>query len=235
MTGALALTALLMGLAGSAHCLSMCAAPAAAGVRACGGSPRVGWMAYHGGRILGYMLAGGLAAASVGAVSRWSEWSPALRPVWAVLHVAALALGLWLLVRGRQPAWLERLGRSTPVVTQPGADGWQRISGPAKAGALGLAWVAWPCGLLQSALVVAALANDAAGGATVMLVFALASAPALGVAPWLWARWTATSGRTVSAGVQAGAIRMAGALLAGASAWALGHDAISQLVAYCVG
>lgn len=235
MTGALALTALLMGLAGAAHCLAMCAAPSAAGVRACGGTPRVGWLAFHGGRILGYMLAGGLAAASVGAVSRWSELSPALRPVWAVAHVAALALGLWLLVRGRQPAWLERLGRSAPVPTRPDAQGWQRMRGPVKAGGLGLAWVAWPCGLLQSALVVAALANDAIGGATVMLVFALVSAPALGVAPWLWARWSATSGRTLSAGVQAGAIRLAGALLAGASAWALGHDALGRLVAYCIG
>jgi hypothetical protein len=35
--------------------------------------------------------------------------------------------------------------------------------------------------------------------------------------------------------VQAGAIRLAGALLAGASAWALGHDALGRLVAYCIG
>jgi len=233
MTGALALTALLMGLAGSFHCLAMCSAPSAAGVRACGGSPRAGWLAFHGGRLIGYALAGGIAAASVGAVARWSELSPALRPLWAVLHVAALALGLWLLVRGRQPEWLERAGRSPRQPAKPDARGWQRMSGPARAGGLGLAWVAWPCGLLQSALVVAALANDAAGGATVMLVFALASAPALGVVPWLWARWRTTSGRSLSVSAQAGAIRLAGALLAGASAWALGHDLIRRLVAFC--
>jgi sulfite exporter TauE/SafE len=234
MTGALALTALLMGLAGSAHCLAMCAAPSAAGVRACGGAPRAGWLAFHVGRLVAYTLAGGIAAASVGAVSRWSELSPALRPLWAVLHVAALALGLWLLVRGRQPPWLERAGR-LPRQPRPDAQGWQRMSGPVKAGGLGLAWVAWPCGLLQSALVVAALANDAAGGAAVMLIFAVATAPALGVAPWLWARWSATSGRAVSAGVQAGAIRLAGGLLAAASVWALGHDALGRLVAFCLG
>jgi sulfite exporter TauE/SafE len=235
MTGALALTALLMGLAGGAHCLAMCAAPSAAGVRACGASPRAGWVAFHGGRLLAYGLAGAIVAAGVGAVSRWSEWSPALRPVWAVLHVAALALGLWLLVRGRQPSWMERPGRWPRGAARADAQGWQRMAGPVKAGGLGLAWVAWPCGLLQSALVVAALANDAAGGAVVMLVFALATAPALGVAPWLWARWSAASGQALSAGVQAGAIRLAGALLAGASAWALGHDLFSRWVAYCIG
>lgn len=235
MTGALALTALLLGLAGSAHCLAMCAAPSAAGVHACGGSRRSGWTAFHAGRLVAYTLAGGVAAASVGAVSRWSELSPALRPIWAVLHVAALALGLWLLLRGRQPAWLERAGRTPGPAARPDAQGWQKMNGPVKAGSLGLAWVAWPCGLLQSALVVAALANDAAGGAAVMLIFALATAPALGVAPWLWARWSATSGRALSAGVQAGAIRVAGGLLAAASVWALGHDAFSRLAAYCLG
>lgn len=235
MTGALALTALLMGLAGSAHCLAMCAAPSAAGVRACGGSRRSGWLAFHAGRVAAYTVAGGVAAASVGAVSRWSELSPALRPIWAVLHVAALALGLWLLVRGRQPAWLERAGRTPVQATRPDARGWQKMNGPVRASGLGLTWVAWPCGLLQSALVVAALANDAAGGAAVMLIFALATAPALGVAPWLWARWSAASGQTLSAGVQAGAIRLAGGLLAAASVWALGHDALGRLIAYCLG
>ncbi|MEK8032838.1 sulfite exporter TauE/SafE family protein [Ideonella sp. DXS29W] len=234
MNGALVLTALLMGLAGSVHCVAMCAAPSAAGVRACGAGRREGWAAFHAGRLVAYTLAGALAAASVGAVSRWSALSPALRPIWAVLHVAALALGLWLLVRGRQPEWLERAGRTPTSAARPDAQGWQRMRGPVKAGGLGLAWVTWPCGLLQSALVVAALANDSMGGAAVMLVFGLATAPALGVAPWLWARWSAASGRSITAGVEAGAIRLAGALLAGASVWALGHDVLTRLVAFCL-
>ncbi|WP_374569204.1 sulfite exporter TauE/SafE family protein [Ideonella sp.] len=235
MTAALALTALLMGLAGSLHCAAMCGAPSMAAVRACGGSARNAWSAFHLGRLAGYALAGAVAAASVAALSHWSQLSPALRPLWALLHVAALALGLWLLIRGRQPDWLERAGRGAQRAAQPDAQGWQRMTGPAKAGGVGLAWVAWPCGLLQSALVVAALANNAAGGAAVMAVFAIASAPALGVAPWLWSRWATANGQVLSAGVQAGAIRLAGALLAAASVWALGHDVIRQIAIYCVG
>ncbi|MFO1340343.1 MAG: sulfite exporter TauE/SafE family protein [Burkholderiaceae bacterium] len=235
MDFALVLTALLMGLAGSLHCVAMCGATSAATVNACaGGRPRDAWTSFHLGRLAGYALAGAVAAASVGALARWSAWSPALRPLWTLLHVAALALGLWLLVRGRQPDWLERLGRSAPRPAQA-AGGWQRIQGPAKAGATGLAWVAWPCGLLQSALVVAALANTAWGGAAVMGAFAVASAPALGLAPWLWLRWQQRrDGAAVPAQVNAWAIRLAGAMLAAASGWAIGHDLIRQFIAYCV-
>lgn len=236
---ALAFTALLLGLAGSVHCVAMCAAPSAAAVRACTGAGRGrdAWSAFHVGRLVGYALAGAVAAASVGALARWSAWSPALRPLWTLLHIAALALGLWLLVRGRQPEWLERVGRGAQRSAAPAGSGWQRVHGPAKAGAAGLAWVAWPCGLLQSALMVAALANSAAGGAAVMGVFAVASAPALGLAPWLWGRWASGQGasaQVLSARVTGGAVRVAGGLLAAASAWALGHDLIRQAIAFCV-
>lgn len=236
---ALAVTALLLGLAGSVHCVAMCGAPSAAAVRACGGAGagRDAWSAFHLGRLFGYALAGAVAGASVGVLARWSSWSPAIRPLWTLLHVAALALGLWLLLHGRQPEFLERLGRGGRANARPDASGWQRMQGPVKVGAAGVAWVAWPCGLLQSALMVAALANDAAAGALVMTSFALASAPALGLAPWLWGRWATGRGAGapgLSARVNAGAIRLAGGLLAAASVWALGHDLIRQVVAWCV-
>jgi uncharacterized protein len=236
---ALLFTALLLGLAGSVHCVAMCGAPSAAAVRACGGPPRDAWSVFHLGRLAGYAAAGAVAAASIGALAQWSTWSPALRPVWTLLHVAALALGLWLLARGRQPEWLERAGRGAQRQI-PTTGGWQRIHGPAKAGAAGLAWVAWPCGLLQSALVVAALADSAWGGAATMGVFAMATAPALGLGPWLWGRLaggsaTGQSGvRQLSTRVNGLAVRLAGAMLAAASVWALGHDLIRQAVAFCL-
>jgi sulfite exporter TauE/SafE len=99
-----------------------------------------------------------------------------LRPVWTLLHAAAFVLGLWMLWQGRQPVWLESLGRGSARAAGPAA-GWQRVHGPVKAGAAGLAWAAWPCGLLQSALVLAALANGPAGGALVMTGFAPSSPP----------------------------------------------------------
>jgi sulfite exporter TauE/SafE len=235
VNAALLLTALLLGLAGSVHCVAMCGAPSAAAVRACRGGPREAWSAFHFGRLAGYAAAGAVAAASVGAVAQWSSWSPALRPVWTLLHVGALALGLWLLVRGRQPEWMERAGRGASR-EMPASGGWQRMHGPIKAGAAGMAWVAWPCGLLQSALVVAALADSAWGGAATMGVFAMATAPSLGLAPWLWGRMAGGMGgaRALSARVNGLAVRLAGGLLAAASVWALGRDLIRQAVAFCL-
>jgi sulfite exporter TauE/SafE len=96
--------------------------------------------------------------------------------------------------------------------------------------------VAWPCGLLQSALVVAALADSAWSGAATMGVFAMATAPSLGLAPWLWGRLAGSGGgaRVLSARVNGLAVRAAGGLLAAASVWALGHDLIRQAVAFCL-
>ena len=77
------------------------------------------------------------------------------------MQLAALGLGLWLLVTGRQPV-LERLGRAI-LPHRPTAG--KRMRGPAEAALAGGLWFAWPCGLLQSALLVAALANGPAAGA----------------------------------------------------------------------
>jgi len=228
---------LLMGLAGSVHCVAMCGATSAAAVGACTpGRQHTGWMSFHGGRLVGYMLAGAVAAGSVGALAGWSAWSPALRPLWTLAHVLALALGLWMLWQGRQPAWLENIGRAGARQVPAAGPGWQRIQGPGRAAAAGGLWFAWPCGLLQSALVVAALANSPWGGALTMGAFAVASAPALGLGPWLWLRWQRAGGQPSGLSAQATtwAVRFAGATLAAASAWAMGHDLIRQVVAYCV-
>ncbi len=224
---ALAFSALMLGLAGAPHCAAMCGAACAAVTRSAGHG---GASAFHVARVAGYALAGAVAASSVGALSALGQLSPALRPLWTLAHLAALALGLWLLWHGRQPAWVEGLGRSARLST-PDAQGWQRISGPLRAGAAGGVWVAFPCGLLQSALVMAALANTAVGGAAVMAAFGTASAAGLTLGPWLWMR-LGGAGTAVLAG--SWATRVAGAMLAAASAWAVGHDLIRQFVAYCI-
>jgi sulfite exporter TauE/SafE len=229
---ALLLSALLMGLAGSVHCVAMCSGPSAAAVAACGsGRPAGAWAGFHLGRLLGYTVAGAVVASSVSALAWLGAWTPALRPLWTLAHLAALALGLWLLWQGRQPEWLESLGRQTPRAS--GQGGWQRMNGPTRATAVGAVWWAWPCGLLQSALMVAALANGPWGGAAVMAVFALASSIALGLAPALWLR-LGGRGRQLDARIVSLAVRVSGAALAGASAWALGHGLWVKLIDYCL-
>ena len=221
------LSALALGLAGVPHCAAMCAAPCAA-VTGRGAVSPAAW-AFHGARVLSYAVAGAVAAGSVAALAALAAWSPLLRPVWTLLHAAALLLGLWMLWQGRQPLWLESMGRGSGRAAGP-ADGWQRMRGPAKAGMAGLAWAAWPCGLLQSALVLAALANSPAGGALVMTGFATVTAAGLMVGPALWA-WF--GGGAVAARVSVWAVRASGAMIALAAGFALTHGVWADFVAWC--
>jgi sulfite exporter TauE/SafE len=169
--------------------------------------------------LLAYAAAGALVAAGSSAlfeVVRGSAW---LRPLWTLLQVAGLMLGLWLLISGRPPFW--SLG--------PGPAQWLPVQGPGRqasspkrrpmlAFGLGLAWVGWPCGLLYAALAVATLASSPASGALVMGAFALTSATGLLALPlWLGRLALAERGEKVAAL----AIRGAGALLVAAGVWTL--------------
>jgi sulfite exporter TauE/SafE len=253
MDAALITSAALMGLAGAPHCTAMCGAPCAA-VSGQGG--RAGWLAFHGARVASYALAGGVVAASAGALATLAQASPALRPLWTLLHLAALALGLWLLWQGRQPAWLGRTGlaggrgsptlaaapvnasgRSGPAVATVALPlpGQTRRTAPLRRGVLtaglaGAAWAAWPCGLLHSALLVAAMTQTAAAGATAMAGFALASSAGLVWGPWLWRRIGERAGQRRA---EAWAARLAGAMLVAAALFALGHGLWHQVAVYC--
>ncbi|MFT3816163.1 MAG: sulfite exporter TauE/SafE family protein [Rubrivivax sp.] len=234
MEAALYASALALGLAGSPHCVAMCAAPCAA-VTGGQGRPQ---LAFHLTRAAAYAAAGALAAGSVNSLGLLAAASPMFKPLWSLVHAAALALGLWLLLMGRQPAWIERIGRR-PSLDAAGAatrGGWQVMRAPGRstrAAAAGALWVAWPCGLLQSAILVAALANTPLGGAGVMLAFAMATAVGLLAGPWLWRRLGPGGGAGAAVGVGTLGVRMAGALLAAASSFALFKGAWAAVAAYC--
>lgn len=184
-------------------------------------------------RVVGYAAAGAVVAAGVGALAALSAVSSGLQPLWLLMHLAALGFGLWLLFSGRQPAWLTGDGRErlavgviAPIHGPDKRSSWPHFG----AWLAGLAWVAWPCGLLQAALLMAALADDAFGGAAVMGVFALCTSPGLVAGPWLWRRWTGR-GSSASGGPSiAWALRASGALLAGATLWALAHNAYVRAI-----
>ena len=223
MITALAIAALAMGVAASPHCVVMCGSPCAA--LTCGG--RGDTLAFHAGRIAGYAAGGAVAAASVAALGAWTRDLPALRPVWLLVHLAFLGLGLWWLLAGAMPRVLTR-DAATPIrFVRPGGR-------PLRAGFAGIAWVAWPCGALQAALLLAALSDSGLGGAVVMACFAVASMPALAAAPWVWARWRQLTGRQGSAaGMTAWGYRVAGIGLAASSAWAVAIGSSQRLAALC--
>lgn len=217
MDWALVLAAALIGAAGSPHCVAMCAAPCHAIARGCGGAhPQQALAVWHLGRLLAYAAAGALAAAGTGALFDLARASAWLRPLWTLLQVAGLVLGLWLLFTGRLP--FQALGRG-PVAWLPMRGPDSAVTGRTRrlpAFGLGLAWVGWPCGLLYAALAVATLAQSAWSGALVMAAFALASAGGLVALPLLLARMAGRGERVAQL-----AVRGAGALLVTAGLWAL--------------
>lgn len=223
MQPTLALTALLMGLVGGPHCLAMCGAACAGLGQAAGPRKNSAILSFQAGRIAGYSLLGALAAASMQGLGWLTIQSAALRPVWTLFHVAAALLGLLLLFKARQPVWLESAGRSIWAKA--------RALGAGSGGAplvLGVLWALLPCGLLYSALLVAAMAGGPAEGATVMALFALGTSITMTAAPWLWLK---LRGRNTGNGDWG--MRLAGAALAASSGWALWMGLLHNTAPWC--
>jgi sulfite exporter TauE/SafE len=223
MQTSLALTALIMGLAGGPHCVAMCGAACAGIGQAAGAQQNRAHQSFQMGRWLGYSLMGGLAAFSVQALGWLTVESAVLRPVWSMLHVAAVVLGLLLIWQAKQPVWLDQSAQNL----------WAKIRklnsnlGKIAPVGVGVLWALMPCGLLYSALMVAALTGNAWDGAITMACFALGSGLSLGFAPWLLLKLK-------SLGDGAWGIRLAGLALASTSGWALWMGLAHNQAPWCV-
>ena len=174
------------------------------------------------GRVAGYSLLGAFAAASMQGLGWLTTQTTLMRPVWSLFHVAAVILGVSLLLLARQPVWLEETARRI----------WMRIRslqaawGQGAPLALGALWAFMPCGLLYSALLVAALAGRAADGALTMSLFALGSSVSLMVGPWLLLRLG-------QRGRGEWGMRLAGLALAVTSGWALWMGLAHDTAPWC--
>ncbi len=240
MQTTLAATALLMGLAGGPHCAAMCGAACAgigrasvtaSGVTGATQSPSALWI-FQIGRIVGYSTLGGVSAASMQGLGWLSVQSAALRPVWTLFHVAAALMGLMLLWQARQPIWLESSARKVWRGVRTATGGMHRGAAPL---AMGVLWSLLPCGLLYSALLVAAMSSNALEGAAVMALFALGSGVSLMAGPWLWLRLGSLRHRSQSKdGGAKWAIRIAGLALFATSGWALWMGLVHDTAPWCI-
>ena len=210
MQTTLATTALLMGLAGGPHCIAMCGAACAGIGHAAGERGTAAMWLFQVGRVLGYSALGALAAVTMQGLGWLTVQSAALRPVWTMFHAAVMVLGFVLIWKAQQPIWLEQAGRKMWSVARSLAVG-GGTAGPLILGAL---WTFLPCGLLYSALLVAALTGHALDGAFVMALFAIGTSVSMMLGPWLWLRFGSNSNGDWG-------VRLAGAALAGSAAWAL--------------
>jgi len=215
-----------MGLVGGPHCVAMCGAACAGLGQAAGPYKNRAILGFQAGRVLGYSALGALAAASMQGLGWLTVQSAALRPVWSMLHVGALVLGLLLVIKAEQPPWLERAGRRLWQAARQ----WGQRSGSAP-WVLGVLWALLPCGLLYSALLVAALAGSVLHGAMVMALFALGTSVSMVAGPWLWLR---LRGDAALGGHGHLGVRLAGAALALSSGWALWMALAHNAAPWCV-
>lgn len=204
------LSALVMGLVGGPHCVAMCGAACAGIARAAAPHEQRALWRWQASRVVGYALLGAVAGGTVQGMGWLGQQTVVLRPLWTMLHVAALLLGIVLLVQARQPAFLDGWAQGV----------WRRVRpvlvrlGPRAPVVLGLGWALMPCGLLYSALLVASLSASWWSGALIMAAFALGTLVSLAAGPWLML-WLAQA-RSGGWG-----IRLAGLALAATSGWAL--------------
>lgn len=180
-------------------------------------------LSFHLGRLAGYGTAGAVAAWAMGSLAWLTQHTMALRPAWTLMHVGVMAWGLMMMLQSRQPAWVEKAGRSV----------WQRvkpcIDAPGGVLAAGFLWALMPCGLLYSALLVAALSGGPAQGAVAMACFALGSGVWLVGGPWAWGRLRSR----LDAFRAEWGTRAAGGLLCGVAAWALWMDLVYKPSLWC--
>lgn len=223
MQTSLAVTALFMGLAGGPHCIAMCGAACAGIGQAAGERRNEAMWVFQLGRVLGYALLGGLAAASIQGLGWLTVQSAALRPIWTLFHVAAMLLGLLLLVRAQQPVWLDSAARRLWSGARTLAAG----RGRGAPLVVGMLWSLLPCGLLYSALLVAAMTSHLLEGAAVMALFALGTAVSMMAGPWLWLRLRGSGNGNWG-------VRLAGLALAISSAWALWMGLAHDAAPWCV-
>ena len=173
--------AFVAGFFGSAHCVGMCGGIAglyAVKVEILSLSRRLGLgLLYNAGRLLGYAVLGFLAAGIGGTLA---GLIPALAgPIRLLSGLVIILVGLRLAFDWRLLDVLERGGAVLWRRIAPSARGLLPVTSPWQALALGFLWGWLPCGLVYSALLIAATSGEALDGALVMTAFGLGTLPVM--------------------------------------------------------
>ncbi|HEY7758248.1 MAG TPA: sulfite exporter TauE/SafE family protein [Burkholderiales bacterium] len=193
MTAAIFGAVFLTGLLGGVHCAGMCGGIVAALAGQAGGKRLSLHLAYNGGRVLSYALAGALA----GAAGSLGLLLDGLLPVQLALYVLAnamlIGLGLYLAGVSSVVAWIERLGMALWRRIQPLTHNLLPADTLPRALGLGLLWGWLPCGLVYAVLTTALLTGDALDGAAIMAAFGLGTLPNLLLAGLALRRMTAVT------------------------------------------
>jgi hypothetical protein len=175
------LSAFLVGLLGGGHCVGMCGGIVGAVTLSLPGQqPQIPFLlAYNGGRITSYTIAGVLAGL-VGASSLFLDHVlPIEKALYALANIMLIALGLYLAGLWHGVLVLERAGSVLWKRLQPLSKKLLPLRSTLQTFLLGLLWGWLPCGLVYSVLVAALATGSAARGGLLMLAFGLGTLPTL--------------------------------------------------------
>lgn len=173
----LLISALLLGLLSSGHCLGMCGGLMAALSTQSAAHPNrlLFLLSYNLGRICSYAVAG-LLMGSLGWVIANSPAALLLRTLAALLLIG---MGLYMAGWGVPLKYLEQLGHKLWRYLQPFAARVLPIRSLSQAFIAGMLWGWLPCGLVYSSLLWAASQGDSRYSLWLMLAFGLGTCPAL--------------------------------------------------------
>ncbi len=178
--------AFLAGFFGSGHCLGMCGPVVVLLENQPAGAERqrqvMRRLLYNSGRLLFYMLLGLIAGMSGAILTRLAGLDVALSVLRILASLLVVVLGLNLLWNIRLFSFLEKGGTLLWKQLSPLAKHVVPMTSPARALGAGFLWGALPCGLVYSAVALAASSGDPITGATITLAFWGGTLPALLVA-----------------------------------------------------
>ena len=175
--------AFLVGLLGGVHCIGMCggivgalSGSLAAPLRQSRWRFLSALLAYNGGRIASYTVAGlllGFLGQQVSALQVFGDF-PVGRVVSAVFMIlfGFYLAGWWHALR-----LLEQVGARVWKRIEPYGRRFVPVQGPAPAFMLGLVWGWLPCGMVYAVLALALASSDLLYGGLIMLVFGLGTLP----------------------------------------------------------
>jgi sulfite exporter TauE/SafE len=179
MIDPLFVSAFIMGLIGSGHCIAMCGGIASSLQLAVSKQQTLLYsLFYNIGRMLSYMAAGAFVAGISSEFAKQNTYFSLVLSYLAAIFI--LLMGIYIMRLAATLQWLEKIGKSLI---------WQHlvklntyllpINTPFKALGYGALWGWLPCGLVYSALTWAMTSPTAFEGALTMLFFALGTFPAM--------------------------------------------------------
>ncbi len=213
---ALAVTAFGAGLLGSTHCAGMCGPLVALLERPAAGAAMPGdgfrRLLYQSGRGTTYAGLGAVAGAAGAALTGADGLLPFGQTVRTLFAVVLIVVAMLLIVQGRGLSALERGGAVLWRRAAPLARHVVPLNTPPRAFGAGLLWGLLPCGLVYTALALAAVGGSAVAGVLIMLAFWAGTLPvllAMGAAAGRLRNWRVTPARRRLAGAALAAVALA--------------------------